>query len=104
MHIWQILLLIPAILADYYDILGLKKSATKQEIKKQYRKLSREFHPDKNKAPDAEQKFVELSQAYEVLNDDEKRRTYDLYGEEGLKQGGGQDFHDPFDIFAQYPF
>ena len=95
-----LLLLFHSLLADYYKILDVAKSATKQENKKQDRKLSRQYHPDKNKAPDAEQRFLKLSQAYEVLGDDEKRRTYDTYGEEGLKQNG-QQFHDPFDIFAQ---
>lgn len=64
------------------------------------RKLSKKYHPDKNKEKDAQEKFVELAKAYEVLIDDEKRRIYDQYGEAGL-ENGGQQFHDPFDIFAQ---
>jgi len=78
---------------DYYDILGVKKDATKEEIKKAYRKLALKYHPDKNKGDvSAEKKFKELSEAYEVLSDEKKRGIYDQYGEEGLKgahMGGG---------------
>ncbi|KAI8853237.1 hypothetical protein BC829DRAFT_383160 [Chytridium lagenaria] len=86
---------------DYYKILGVGKSASKREIKKAYKELSKKYHPDKNQGDKtAEGKFVELAQAYEVLSDDEKRRIYDQYGEEGL-QGNNQKFHNPFDIFQQ---
>ncbi|KAI8904049.1 hypothetical protein EDD86DRAFT_242523 [Gorgonomyces haynaldii] len=85
---------------DYYSILGVSKSASKKDIKKAYRDLSKKYHPDKA-GKEAESKFIEIAQAYEVLSDDEKRRTYDTYGEEGLKQGGTK-FHDPFDIFSQF--
>lgn len=64
--------------------------------------MSKTYHPDKNPGDkEAEKKFVELAQAYEVLSDDEKRRIYDQYGEEGLK-GNHQQYHNPFDIFAQF--
>jgi DnaJ-related protein SCJ1 len=64
--------------------------------------MSKKYHPDKNPGnKEAEDKFVQLAAAYEVLSDDEKRRIYDQYGEAGLK-GEGQQFHDPFDIFSQY--
>jgi len=73
---------------DYYAILNLSKNATDSDIKKAYRKLALKFHPDKNKDPGAEEKFKEISEAYEVLSDKEKRNVYDKFGEEGLKGGG----------------
>jgi len=73
---------------DYYKILGVSKSASDDELKKAYRKLALKYHPDKNKAPGAEDKFKEISEAYEVLSDEKKRRIYDQVGEEGLKNGG----------------
>ncbi|KAI8825759.1 uncharacterized protein EV422DRAFT_503133 [Fimicolochytrium jonesii] len=96
---------LPAVFAgaDYYRILGIERAASKRDIKKAYRDKSKKYHPDKNPGDKvAEDKFVELSQAYEVLSDDEKRRIYDQYGEEGLKNSGGNQFHNPFDIFAQF--
>ncbi|KAI3810297.1 hypothetical protein L1987_19909 [Smallanthus sonchifolius] len=88
--------------SDFYSILGLSKNASKSEIKSAYRKLARSYHPDVNKEPGAEQKFKDISNAYEVLSDDEKRSIYDRYGEAGLKgagMGGTGDFNNPFDIF-----
>ncbi|KAJ3252636.1 DnaJ- protein scj1 [Chytriomyces hyalinus] len=91
---------------DYYGILGVNRSALKREIKKAYKDLSKKYHPDKNPGDkESEQKFIECAQAYEVLSNDEKRRIYDQYGEEGLQEGGGgQQFHNPFDIFSQFGF
>ena len=63
-----------------YEILGVKRSASPEEIKKGYRRLVKELHPDKNKAPDAEDKFVRLTKAYELLSDPERRRMYDNHG------------------------
>ncbi|KAG2406797.1 Chaperone protein [Vigna angularis] len=87
--------------ADYYSILGVSKNSSKSEIKSAYRKLARSYHPDVNKEPEAEKKFKEISNAYEVLSDDEKRSIYDTYGEAGLKGSGmGMgDFSNPFDLF-----
>ena len=65
---------------DYYKTLGISKTATAAQIKKEYRKLARKYHPDVNKASDAEQQFKELGEAYEVLKDPEKRKAYDQYG------------------------
>ncbi|KAF9993071.1 DnaJ- protein scj1 [Entomortierella chlamydospora] len=92
--------------ADYYKVLGLTRSASMKDIKKQYKLLSKKYHPDKNPGnKEAEEKFVEVAAAYEVLSDKDKKNIYDRYGEEGLKQQQGQGqggFHDPFDIFAQF--
>ncbi|KAL8166292.1 hypothetical protein V2J09_007791 [Rumex salicifolius] len=89
--------------ADYYSVLGVSKNASKSEIKSAYRKLARSYHPDVNKEPGAEQKFKDISHAYEVLSDDEKRSIYDRYGEAGLKGAGAGagmgDFSNPFDLF-----
>uniref|UniRef100_A0A4W5KRP4 DnaJ heat shock protein family (Hsp40) member B4 n=1 Tax=Hucho hucho TaxID=62062 RepID=A0A4W5KRP4_9TELE len=74
---------------DYYKILGIVKGAADEDIKKAYRKQALKWHPDKNKAANAEEKFKEIAEAYEVLSDPKKREIYDQYGEEGLKGGGG---------------
>ena len=96
-------------MSDYYEILGVDKNATKEEIKSAFRKKARQYHPDVNKAPDAEEKFKELGRAYETLLDDNKRATYDRYGEDGLKNagfntsgpfdGGFGDLNDIFESF-----
>ena len=69
---------------DYYDILGVQRNATKDEIKSEYRKLALKYHPDRNKAPDAESRFKEISEAYAILSDDEKRAQYDQFGHAGI--------------------
>ncbi|KAL1831760.1 hypothetical protein ACET3Z_001411 [Daucus carota] len=86
---------------DYYDVIGVSKNSSKSEIKSAYRKLARSYHPDVNKEDSAEAKFKEISNAYEVLSDDEKRSIYDRYGEAGLKGSGMDtgDYGSPFDIF-----
>jgi molecular chaperone DnaJ len=71
---------------DYYEVLGVQKNASKEEIKNAYRKLALQYHPDRNKDPTAEEKFKELSEAYAVLSDDEKRKRYDIYGHVGAEE------------------
>ncbi|KAF9159025.1 DnaJ- protein scj1 [Actinomortierella ambigua] len=94
---------------DYYRVLEVSRSASVREIRKKYKQLSKKYHPDKNPGDkEAETKFVQVAEAYEVLSDDKQRSIYDRYGEEGLKQHqqrgghGGGGFHDPFDIFSQF--
>ncbi|KAL6003469.1 hypothetical protein ACLOJK_023699 [Asimina triloba] len=89
---------------DYYATLKLSRNATLQEIKSSYRNLARKYHPDMNKNPGAEEKFKEISAAYEVLSDDEKRSLYDRFGEAGLQgeyedYGVGSQGMDPLDVF-----
>lgn len=116
---------------DYYEILGVSKTASADEIKKAYRKLALQYHPDRNKTKEGEEKFKEVTKAYEVLSDPQKRQTYDQYGAAAFENGGpggfggqgpfgGQQgpfrytytsnggdfdfggFSDPFDIFEQF--
>jgi len=90
--------------ADFYEALQVSRSATDQEIRKAYKRLSKKYHPDKNQSPGAEEKFVEVAHAYEVLSDSTKRQIYDRHGEEGLKahEGGQGHHHNPFDMFANF--
>ncbi len=89
---------------DYYEVLGVEKNATKDDIKKAYRKLAMQFHPDRNPGDkSAEDKFKEAAEAYEVLSNDEKKAKYDRYGHQGLR--GGQDFQgfsNVNDIFSHF--
>ena len=95
---------------DYYEVLGLSKNASADDIKKAYRKLAKQYHPDVNKAPDAEAKFKEINEAYEVLSDPQKKATYDQFGHSGMdgfSQGfsggfGGMNMDDLGDIFSSF--
>lgn len=92
---------------DYYKILGISKGANEDDIKKAYRKMALKFHPDKNKSPDAEAKFKDIAEAYDVLSDKKKRDIYDQYGEEGLKggiPGGGSSSTGPDGTHFTYTF
>jgi len=81
---------------DFYETLGVSKSASADDLKRSYRKLAMEYHPDKNKTKEAEEKFKEINQAYEVLSDPQKRSTYDQVGHAGFNQGAGGGAGGPF--------
>ena len=88
-----------------YDVLGVAPDADDTQLKKAHRKLAMKYHPDKNKEPGAEDKFKEISAAYEVLKDNDKRSIYDKYGIQGLKESGGRGGGpggDPFDVFNMF--
>ena len=88
---------------DYYDILGVEKTADETQIKRAYRKLAIKFHPDKNKAKSAEEAFKKVNQAFCVLSDKNKRKNYDMFGtEEGPGISTMQEDFNPFDIFEQF--
>ncbi|KAL8710851.1 MAG: hypothetical protein Q9220_004654 [cf. Caloplaca sp. 1 TL-2023] len=94
---------------DFYDLLGIHKSASERDIKKAYRTLSKRYHPDKNPGDEtAKQKFVSIADAYDALSDPASRRIYDQYGHDGLAQhraqssGGSRPQHDPFDLFSRF--
>ncbi len=81
---------------DYYETLGVSKSAIDKELKSAYRKSALQWHPDRNKTPEAEKKFKEINEAYEVLRDSKKKQAYDQYGHDAFKQGAGAPGGNPF--------
>ncbi|XP_006796805.2 dnaJ homolog subfamily B member 5 [Neolamprologus brichardi] len=91
---------------DFYKVLGVSPESNEDEIKKAYRKMALKFHPDKNSDADAEDRFKEIAEAYEILTDPKKRSIYDQFGEEGLKNGGNifrSNFHgDPHSTFSSF--
>ena len=94
---------------DYYEVLGLSKGASEDEIKKAYRQLAKKYHPDINKEPGAEEKFKEINEAYDTLSDPDKKARYDQYGFDDPTQGcggGAGGFSGGFggfeDIFSQF--
>src|SRR5918999_1919218 len=91
---------------DYYDVLGVTRGAGEREIKKAFRRLARELHPDVSEHPDAEERFREAAEAYEVLSKTETRELYDRFGHEGLRTGGFRptdfDFTSLSDIFSVF--
>ena len=89
---------------DYYEVLGLQKGASQEEIKKAYRQLAKKYHPDINKEPGAEEKFKEINEAYDTLSDEQKKARYDQFGHEDPTQGfgGGQGFSGGFGGFGGF--
>lgn len=91
---------------DYYEILGVSRTASPDELKAAFRKMARQYHPDVNKATDSEERFKEINEAYAVLSDDQKRAAYDRFGHAGVRSAGGApdftnvDFSDFADIFG----
>ncbi|KAF8699160.1 DnaJ protein, partial [Rhizoctonia solani] len=103
LSVFCILVAVVAAGKDFYKVLDVDRGAGDATIKKAYKKLSKKYHPDKNNTPEAKDKFVEISRAYEVLSDSEKRAIYDRHGEDGLKQHeAGKNAPDPFSMFSNF--
>src|SRR6266566_4251462 len=87
---------------DFYEVLGVSRSASEDELKKAFRRLAKQYHPDTNKEQGAEARFIEINEAYEVLSDPQKRAAYDRYGHAGLGNGvgAGAGFASDFGTFS----
>lgn len=83
---------------DYYEVLGVSRTASAADIKRSFRKLAQQYHPDRNKDHNAEERFKEVAEAYQILNDDRKRQLYDRYGHDAERMSGGSPFVDMGDI------
>ena len=86
---------------DYYEVLGISRDSTEEDIKKAFRKLALKYHPDRNKDKDAPEKFKEINEAYQVLIDPDKRAKYDRFGHAGVEGAGGVGF-DGFENFGGF--
>ena len=86
---------------DYYDVLGITRDASEEDVKKAFRKLALEFHPDRNRSEGAEARFKEVNEAYQVLSDAKKRADYDRFGHAAVGANGGRGF-DGFDNFSGF--
>ena len=87
---------------DYYEVLGVNRQDSEEEIRRAFRKKAMEYHPDRNKEPDAEEKFKEINEAYQVLSDSSKRAQYDRFGHAGVNGGGFDRPFDGFDVFGGF--
>jgi molecular chaperone DnaJ len=87
---------------DYYEVLGVRRDVADKDLKRAYHKLAMQYHPDRNQSPEAEEKFKEASEAYEVLSDPDKRRIYDTAGFDGLRSSGFSGFQGVEDIFSSF--